>query len=196
MPSWYRNSRSCLTVVPLATARILCWRHIFTGNTLWQVPETSGWLCGKVGYVGHCSVLLWEVLFWIKSFWISKCSLCILTLCSTFIISCLLIELKIYYHQCQCLPLHTYLSQLHPYPSFTTYFFKCVLLLPSQMAFFKEVSTTKILNGSFVCPAHRRHLKSFVSTILSSLHSSQCLPSHNIQNFALTASLLGLILST
>lgn len=185
MPSWYRNSRSCLTVVPLATARILCWRHIFTGNTLWQVPETAGWLCGKEEYVGHCSVLLWEMQFWIKSLWISKYSPCILTLRSTFIISSVLIELNIYYHQCQCLPLHTNLSQSHPYPSFTTYFLKCALLLSSQIAFFKEVSPTKILNGSLVYSALRKHLKSFVSTMLSSLQSSQCLPSHNIKNFAL-----------
>lgn len=152
MPSCYRHSRSCLTVVPLATARILCWRHIFTGNTLWQVTETSDWLCGKVGYVGHGSVLLWEMLCWMKSFWTSICSLCVLTLRSSFIISSLIIELKICYHQCQCLPLHTILSQLHSYPSFTTSFLKCVLLLFSQMAFLKKVFPTRILNGFLVQP--------------------------------------------
>jgi len=182
MPSWYRNSRSCLTVVPLATSRILCWKLIFTGNTLWQVPGTSRLLCGKVGNVGHCYLLLWEMPFWIKSCWISKCSLYILTLWSTFIISSLLIELKICYHWCQCLLLHTNLSQLHPSPLFTTFFPKCVLFLFSQTAFVKEVSPAKILYESFVCRTHRRHLKS-LSTILSSLHSSQCLLSHNIQNF-------------
>ena len=93
----------------------------------------TSWLCGKVGCVSHCSVLLWEMLFWI-----SKCTLCILTLQSTFMISSLLIELKICYHQCQFLPLHTNLSQFHPYPSFTTYYLKCVLLLSSQMAFFQR----------------------------------------------------------
>ena len=195
MPSWHRNSRNYLTVVPFSTSRVLCWKHIFTGNTLWQVPETSGWLCGKVGNVGHFCVLLWEMLFWIKSCWISKCSLCILTLWSTFIISSLLMELKICYHWCQCLLPHTNLSQLHPSLLCTTYFPKCVPLLSSQMAFVKEVSPAKILYGSFICPTHRRHLKS-VSTILNSLHSSQCLPSHNIQNFTLIASLLAVILST
>ena len=54
----------------------------FTDNMLWQMPEPSGWLCGRVG---HCSVLSWEMLFWIKICWVSKYSVYILTFWSTLI---------------------------------------------------------------------------------------------------------------
>ena len=52
--------------------RILYWQHMHSYHK-WQVPELSGWLCGRVG---HCCIL-WEMLPWIKSCWISRYSLCI-----------------------------------------------------------------------------------------------------------------------
>lgn len=39
-------------------AEILCWRYIFTHNSLWLLCELSSLLCGKV--------CLWEMLFWKK----------------------------------------------------------------------------------------------------------------------------------
>jgi len=41
--------------------RCLYWRNTFTHNTLWQMPEPSGWLSENVG---HCSVFLQEMLLW------------------------------------------------------------------------------------------------------------------------------------
>ena len=38
MPNLHGSGRSCLTVVPFAKPRILCWRHSFTDNTL-----TNAW---------------------------------------------------------------------------------------------------------------------------------------------------------
>ena len=35
-----------------AKPSVLYWRHTVIYNTLWNVPEPSGWLCGKLG---HCS---------------------------------------------------------------------------------------------------------------------------------------------
>jgi hypothetical protein len=52
----------------------------FTGNTLWPMPEPSGWLCGEAG---HSSIFSWEMLFWIKICWVSGFPVCILTFWST-----------------------------------------------------------------------------------------------------------------
>jgi len=38
----------CLTAVPFPVPRMLCRRCAFTCETLWQMPEPSGWLCWKV----------------------------------------------------------------------------------------------------------------------------------------------------
>ena len=61
--------RSCLTMIPFAHPRILYWRNTFTHNTLWQIPEPSGWLCENVG---HCSVFLREMLLWGGGKWLKK----------------------------------------------------------------------------------------------------------------------------
>jgi len=47
-------------------AQNLCWSHAFTDGTLWQMPEPSEWLYGKVS---HCSIFLCEMSFWIKGCW-------------------------------------------------------------------------------------------------------------------------------
>ena len=58
-----------------AKTRIPCWRHAFTHNALWQMPEPSGWQYGNTGY--H-SVFSWRKLLWTESCWISKYSLYVL----------------------------------------------------------------------------------------------------------------------
>ena len=69
------SARSCLTFAPFTKPWVLCVRHTFTDNILWQMPEPVGWLCGKVG---HCFLFVRNVAS-NKSCWTSRNSLCILT---------------------------------------------------------------------------------------------------------------------
>ena len=77
-----RSAKICLTVVLFTKSRIQFRRHTFTGNTLQQVTEPSGWLNVKLG---HFSVLSKEMLLWRKRFKTSKYPLCILTFWLTYV---------------------------------------------------------------------------------------------------------------
>ena len=45
IPKRCGRARSCLTVVPFTKPRILCWRHTFTDNTLWQMYKSRPLFC-------------------------------------------------------------------------------------------------------------------------------------------------------
>jgi len=86
--SWWLDSevlrkfrKLSFTLVPLAKARVLCWSHTFTDNTLRRMHEPSGWMWKS----GSLFSFAWEMLFLTKSSQIRKYSLCILTFWLTYV---------------------------------------------------------------------------------------------------------------